>query len=117
VARVLQLLPITPTSFPNPSEGAAVGQAVDFDPMVHVRRFAMTDKKVGCVPREAVVGDVIFVLFGCKMPIALRPVELSGERIVAWVVGPCYLPLVMYGQALKDFQEDTSSRRISIILI
>jgi hypothetical protein len=116
VAQVTQLLPLTPTSIPHPPEMPA-GEAVLFDPTVHVRRFAMTDKKAGVVPGSAIEGDLIFVLFGCKMPITLRLVEISEEGLTAMVVGPCYVPTIMYGEAMKDFLEDESAKKMKIVLI
>lgn len=53
---------------------------------------------VGMAPRYAKKGDLICVLLGCHVPIALR--RVSGTTFE--VVGECYMQGFMKGQALQD---------------
>jgi hypothetical protein len=115
VANVTKLLPLSPTSIPHPPE-APSGDAILFDPDKHVRRFAMMEKGEGVVPASAVEGDAIWIVYGCKMPIALREVRNRGAELVCQVVGPCYVSVAMFGSALKAFHEDPNAVDRTVIL-
>ncbi|PVH82257.1 hypothetical protein DL98DRAFT_620246 [Cadophora sp. DSE1049] len=67
------------------------------------REFIVTKKGyVGQAPYSGRVrsGDVISVLFGCSIPVILRPVGSHYEFI-----GDCYLDGIMYGDAIKSLEE------------
>ncbi|KAF6840585.1 HET domain-containing protein [Colletotrichum plurivorum] len=54
-------------------------------------------------------GDVVALLFGCKLPVVLRPRE--GQRPVGYqLISPCYVSGVMFGEMmprqLSDSQDD-----------
>lgn len=104
--KVTELMPLGAVSIPHPPEQPA-GSAEAFDPAVHLRRIAMTDRCPAILPSSAVVGDSVWILFGCKMPIVLRMVR-EEERVLYEVVGPCYLTTAMWGKALREFEEEGS---------
>ncbi|PMD49009.1 hypothetical protein L207DRAFT_477718 [Hyaloscypha variabilis F] len=56
---------------------------------------------LGLAPTAAEEGDVICVLYGCSVPVLLRPVK-EEERVVAWLlVGECYVHGIMDGEAIE----------------
>jgi hypothetical protein len=59
----------------------------------------MTTKKgyVGFVPKKSAVGDRIFVLMGCDVPLVLRPCGKGVYRLV----GECYVHGIMKGEAME----------------
>jgi hypothetical protein len=60
------------------------------------RRFGTTEKgTVGIFPSNARVGDQICILFGCSVPVVLRP---QGQ--VFQLVGECFVYGIMDGEAL-----------------
>ena len=62
------------------------------------RRLLFTDTGyIGLGLDTAKSGDVVAVLYGCKMPMILRPEE---DHFV--VVGECYVHGAMYGEALRN---------------
>jgi hypothetical protein len=66
------------------------------------RRFVITDQgAMGLVPANAQVGDVIMVLYGASVPIALRKLSISYR-----LVGECYIHGAMDG--LKGEREGHS---------
>ncbi|PVH71043.1 HET-domain-containing protein [Cadophora sp. DSE1049] len=65
------------------------------------RRFCVTDEgKIGIVPRNARVGDIVVVLHGAQVPFIVRPktetMELQFE-----LIGECYVRGLMDGEALE----------------
>jgi hypothetical protein len=104
--KVTKLMPFGAVSIPHPPEEPA-GSAEAFDPAVHLRRMAMTDRCPAILPSSAVVGDSVWILFGCKMPMVLRMVR-EEEGVRYEVVGPCYLTTAMWGEALREFEEEGS---------
>lgn len=103
---ITELLPFAITSIPHPPE-EPTGTAENFDPQKHLRRLALTNKGNAIVPTGTEVGDLVWVLWGCKMPIVLRIVgeaEDTGQLVYA-MIGPCYIPAYMWGKAVKEFQE------------
>jgi len=119
VAHVTELYPLAALSLPTgPKEPS--GDAELFEDGVHLRRYAMAGETgAEVVPSNAQVGDTIAVLFGCKMPIILRPVKRRDGELTATVVGPCWLPKIMFGKAMKEFLdgENGGARRTKIELI
>ena len=60
------------------------------------RRLCNTrDGRAGLVPLHAEPGDKIAILFGCDMPLALRP-----DGLCYRLVGPCYVDGLMEGEAV-----------------
>lgn len=72
IARIKQLLPLFPNELPHPPE-SLVGSAIYFEEGKHIHRFAQSTRGPSIVPSTAVVGDAIWILYGCKMPVVLRP--------------------------------------------
>jgi len=69
----------------------------------------------GILPKTAIVGDSVWILFGCKMPMVLKIVKDEGE-LVCQVVGPCYVKAVMWGGALRGIEVGTyESRRVVLV--
>lgn len=62
------------------------------------RALAITDNGFLCfVPNNMRQGDVIYVLYGSKMPMALR--KIDNHYIV---IGQCYVDGIMYGELLPE---------------
>jgi hypothetical protein len=55
---------------------------------------------LGLVPQKAQAGDLICVLFGCSLPLVLRPQD--GRYII---IGECYVDGLMEGQAITEMEE------------
>ncbi|CZR63077.1 uncharacterized protein PAC_12974 [Phialocephala subalpina] len=55
---------------------------------------------VGLAPMAAQVGDVICILYGCSVPVVLRPMQGVGNTEWWCVVGECYVHGVMDGEAV-----------------
>ncbi|USP79427.1 hypothetical protein yc1106_06701 [Curvularia clavata] len=117
LSTITELVPLGITSIPHPPEEPA-GTAESFDPQEHLRRMALTSKGNSIVPSQAEVGDEVWILWGCKLPIVLRTVGDAGckEQSKYTVVGPCYIPVYMWGRGLKEFQEARGEAR-KIVLV
>ncbi len=73
------------------------------------RRFLVSkdNKWIGLAPTAAEQNDVLVILHGCSVPVALRPVEEDG-KVAGWLlVGECYVHGMMDGEAMgfKDVHE------------
>jgi Heterokaryon incompatibility protein (HET) len=69
--------------------------------MLYKRRFLTTRRGyVGIGPGYAERYDKICILFGCKVPVVLRPQGRSYR-----LVGECYIHGVMQGEAMKGLQK------------
>lgn len=89
LSKITELVPLAITSIPHPPEEPA-GTAENSDPQKHLRRLALTDKGNSIVPAQTEVGDEVWILWSCKMPIVLRTVgdvEYK-EQLKYAVVGP-----------------------------
>lgn len=73
------------------------------------RRLMVTDTgRVGVAPRQAKKGDAICVLFGCNVPVILRPYPQEGDDDTGSAglagmyefIGECYVDGFMNGEAL-----------------
>lgn len=74
------------------------------------RRLAVTNNgHVGMVPRSARKGDLVCVLYGCSVPVALRPLAHDQYRLI----GECYLPGFMEGQVIGDGRYCTQNYTIA----
>lgn len=54
--------------------------------------------EVALLPEQARAGDEICLLFGCPVPVVLRP--LSSEKGEFNFVGECYVEGMMFGEGL-----------------
>jgi hypothetical protein len=69
-------------------------------PACYGRRLIWTDTgKLGLVPRNTEASDMICVLFGCSVPVILRPKD--GRYIV---IGECYIDGMMNGEAVLEYE-------------
>ncbi|RDW58486.1 hypothetical protein BP5796_12416 [Coleophoma crateriformis] len=67
------------------------------------RKFLVTkDNRIGLAPMAAREGDVICILYGCTVPVVLRPSD--GSRTHWSVIGECYLHGMMDGEAIERHQ-------------
>lgn len=117
LCNIQELMPFGVETLPHIPDVPA-GTMADFDPTQHHRRIATTDREPATVPSSAIVGDKIWILFGCKMPIVLRHVEWSessGEQTFE-VVGPCVVGTAMLGKALVEFKE-SAGKPDNILLV
>jgi hypothetical protein len=104
IARIQQLLPLFPNKMPHPPE-IPIGSAIHFEEGKHIRRFAPSTRGPSIVPSTAVVGDAIWVLYGCKMPVVLKPAVGALDEVAFEVVGPCYVSTIMSGEAIEWLAE------------
>lgn len=120
IASIEQLHPLYPQRLPHLPE-RPTGSAILFEEGKHPRRFAESTRGISIVPSDAVVGDIIWILYGCKMPVVLRPATAAGmtDDMEAFrVIGPCWVATVMFGEAIKWFEERTHDLELrSIILV
>ena len=66
--------------------------------MLYVQRiFDTQDGLVGCVTSSALPGDRIAIIFGCDMPVVLRP--KAGEYEV---ISSCFLDGLMNGEVAEE---------------
>ncbi|KAH6670470.1 heterokaryon incompatibility protein-domain-containing protein [Halenospora varia] len=66
---------------------------------IRSKRFVMTRESMGLGPESAENGDIVCVLFGCSVPMVLRPV---GDGSVGfYLVGEAYLHSMMDGEAIE----------------
>ena len=56
---------------------------------------------VGLVPRGARTGDVLCILYGCSVPIALRKSQSSASDDTWVLIGDAYVNGAMYGEEVK----------------
>jgi hypothetical protein len=63
------------------------------------RRFfrSQHERRLGLAPPNAQTGDIICILFGCSVPVILRPVE-NRQHIL---IGECYFHGMMEGEAIS----------------
>jgi hypothetical protein len=69
--------------------------------MVGRRVVVLGDGAVGLGPAAAREGDVVVVLFGGVVPFVLRPVEREDEEKCWRLVGECFVPGLMQGEAVE----------------
>ncbi|KAL5313536.1 hypothetical protein ACEPPN_017956 [Leptodophora sp. 'Broadleaf-Isolate-01'] len=60
------------------------------------KAFVSTGGYCGLVPQHTQIGDQLCVLFGCDVPVVLRPIGGSYQFI-----GECYIHWLMEGEAIK----------------
>jgi hypothetical protein len=83
--------------------------AETFDRQNHRTREGLTVS--GTFPGLAILGDLIAVLLGSKLPFVIQPInpdldrELEGNILEATIIGPCVVPEVMYGMVVKKARE------------
>jgi hypothetical protein len=80
--------------------------------MIVNQTFFITEKRyIGIAPLTLDVGDEVWVLFGSRLPFALRPFHrtLSGKDATGHYtsIGDCYVHGIMKGEAMRRFQEKT----------
>ncbi|KAL8787130.1 MAG: hypothetical protein Q9195_007912 [Heterodermia aff. obscurata] len=64
--------------------------------MYRRRLFVSKEGHIGLVPKEAMDGDIVCVILGCKSPLLFRPLANGNHT----VVGECYIQGLMNGEAL-----------------
>ena len=129
-----QILGLYPKSTDPPHIPDELGFSIrDFKPESDLCILAAmaTERQFCLVPRTAELGDLVFILHGAKVPFVLRArqdqyneesEEASRELILMdgleyEVVGPCWIPEEMWGQAIKDFDEDSESHLSHLVLV
>ena len=61
---------------------------------------------IGLVPREAQEGDQVCILYGCSVPVLLRPHRQSTANVSWELVGEAYIDGVMEGQAISSISDN-----------
>lgn len=88
-----------------PTPGPFAAKTTDsLDAGIRLRRLAITKKEyIGAAPHEAQIGDLICVLYGCSVPVILRPIsddsELPSNKAYRFI-GECYLHGFMDAEAI-----------------
>jgi hypothetical protein len=84
--------------------------------VVWKRRLIVTAKQsfLGLAPPEAKENDLIFILFGCSVPVVLRPKYESGDDCYTFI-GECYINGVMNGEALRSQEGTQDSRYVKLV--
>ena len=117
IARIQELLPLYPDTIPHPPERPA-GSAIQFAEGKHIRRFAQLTMDPSVVPSTAVVSDAVWILYGCKMPVVLRPVARTPDKEAFEVVGLCCASTIMFGEAIEWLAEGQHNlEMVSIVLV
>ena len=62
------------------------------------RVFLTTGHQLGLGPIATEAGDIVAILWGCIVPVILRPLKLRGECLV---VGPAYVCGMMEGEVVE----------------
>ena len=75
------------------------GRFVDVVRRMSMRLMASQNGRVGMVPKAAMKGDLICLLFGCSVPMLLRKAQ-NGVQYT--VVGECYVDGCMDGEAVEQ---------------
>jgi hypothetical protein len=78
------------------------------------RRFLVTrdNEWKGLAPSAAEVGDHICILYGCSVPVVLRPTVGTDERVTYQLIGECYVHGMMDGEAVEGVVDDENDRRV-----
>jgi hypothetical protein len=66
------------------------------------RKFFVSkaNRWIGLAPTDARVGDLICILYGCSVPVILRPQTVDGRDV--WIlIGECYVHGLMDGEAME----------------
>jgi hypothetical protein len=116
IARIQQLLPLFPNEIPHPPESPA-GSAILFEDGKHIRRFAQSTRGPSIVPSTAAVGDSIWILYGCKMPVVLKPAARKLDKLSFGVVGPCYVTTIMFGEVIEWLAEGQHDLELASIVL
>jgi hypothetical protein len=116
IARIQKLLPLTPSELPHPPE-RPLGSGTIFEEGEHIRRFAQSNKGPSIVPSTAVVGDAIWILYGCKMPIVLRAAAGTLDEVAFEVVGPCHVSTIMFGESIEWLEEGQDDLELASIVL
>jgi len=70
--------------------------------IIHRRFFVSSSGRPGLALNATDVGDKICILFGCRVPVILRPID--GHYVI---LGPAYVDGLMYGAAMDiDLEEE-----------
>ena len=69
-------------------------------PLKNRRLFTTRSGGLGVGPRDTECGDMIAILFGCKMPVVLRQKRTSSNEFE--FVGLCYIHGIMDGEAVEE---------------
>jgi hypothetical protein len=74
--------------------------------------------RVGSMARtsDVQIGDEIWIVFGCRMPILLRPKREGGKALRYQVIGPAIVPGIMKGEVIKDAGESVQDHGTEVIL-
>ncbi|KAE8339241.1 hypothetical protein BDV24DRAFT_78158 [Aspergillus arachidicola] len=72
------------------------------------RRLGTLNRSVGTIE----LGDQVWVLHGCRMPVALRPVPGKNARFT--VIGPAIFPGLMHGEAMSNGEAELKSTVVEL---
>lgn len=80
--------------------------------------FGTDGSRVGSIARtsDIRVGDEIWILFGCRMPLVMRPKKEEGKGLRYQVIGPARVPGIMRGEAIKDAGGSLEDHGTTILL-
>ncbi|RSM17115.1 hypothetical protein CDV31_004008 [Fusarium ambrosium] len=97
----------TPTNVLSRDERAALIAMLHIS---YVTFVGTSGGRLGTIDKDSGVksGDQVWILFGCRIPVILRPVTDKTSRFT--VVGYGIFPGLMRGEAIKEVEEDTSMK-------
>ncbi|PIG81148.1 hypothetical protein AARAC_007927 [Aspergillus arachidicola] len=72
------------------------------------RRLGTLNKYVGAIEP----GDQVWILYGCRMPVVLRPVPSKKARFT--VIGPAIFPGLMRGEAMSNGEAELKSTVVEL---
>ena len=117
--------PITPDLGLNISQQLAGSAALVQDFLFRVqtviwgRRLIKTEEHgfVGLAPGETQEEDVVAILYGCSVPVILRPISDPESKEVEFkLIGECYIDGMMDGQAL-DIKDAAGTKTETFVIV
>ena len=115
IARIQQLVPLFPNKMPHALK-APQAPLSPFEEGKHIRRFAQSTRGPAIVPSTTVVGDAVWILYGCKMPVVLRPSQ-EHDNVAFEVIGPCYVSTIMFGEAIEWLEEGRHALTLTSVVL
>jgi hypothetical protein len=74
--------------------------------------FTINDGRVGLGPHSVIPGDIVSILYGCRLPVVLRP-KITPEGRIYTFVGPAYVDDAMMGECVSPNLHVTREFRIT----
>ncbi|KAH8680284.1 heterokaryon incompatibility protein-domain-containing protein [Ilyonectria robusta] len=106
---MLQGCPLADTALTDPAPNedeyyhdTIFGRFFDTVVRMSLRMMVTKDGRVGMAPERTVKGDLVCILFGCSVPVVLRPTDDDGGQQRFRLVGECFVDGWMSGEGLDE---------------